>query len=90
MWVFVSIHNSPFRYSEAGTWIKDSIHTHKLVHTRVLPFEQPLVDGGQCEHLEQQPDGQREEDQRERLHEEVEPNVKQRTGQLLQRETDRE
>lgn len=59
-------------------------NTH--THTQILPFEQPLVDGGQCEHFEQQPDGQWEEDQREALDEQVEANVKQRTGQLLQKE----
>lgn len=59
-------------------------HTH--THTLILPSEQPLVDGGQCEHFEQQPNGKREEDQSERLNEQVEANVKQRTGQLLQRE----
>lgn len=47
------------------------------------PSEQPLVDGGQRQHPEQQPDGEREEDQREGLDEQVESDVKQRTGQLL-------
>lgn len=51
-----------------------------------LPSEQPAVDGSECEDFEQQPYSQREEDQSERLNKQVEANMKQRTGQLLQRE----
>lgn len=32
-----------------------------------LPSQQPLVNGGQRQHFQQQPDSQREEDERERL-----------------------
>lgn len=73
--------------------IKNNILTHKQTDTqtdthRVLPSEQPLVDGGQWEHLEQQPNGEWEEDEGEGLNKEVKPHVKQRTGQLLHTETE--
>lgn len=32
-----------------------------------LPSQQPLVNGSQCQHFQQQPDSQREEDEGERL-----------------------
>lgn len=55
---------------------------------RSLPCEQPLVDVGEGQHLEQQPDGHGEKQQREALDEEVQPDVEQSIRQLLkQRES---
>lgn len=51
-----------------------------------LPSQQPLVNGGEREQFEQQPDGQREEDEGEGLDKQMEADVKQRTGQLLRGE----
>lgn len=39
----------------------------KVFSTARLPSQQPLVNGGQCEHFKQQPDSQREEDESETL-----------------------
>lgn len=58
----------------------------RVFSTAWLPSQQPLVNGGQRQHLQQQPDSQREEDEGERLHKEVEADVEQRAGQLLRRE----
>lgn len=51
-----------------------------------LPSQQPLVNGRQRQHFQQQPDSQREEDEGERLDKQMEADVKQGAGQLLRRE----
>jgi len=92
MRIFVFAHNSAFRYSLNNGRLSytPETRTRTRTRTRTLPSEQPLVDGGERQHFEQQPDGQREEDECEGLNEEVEADVEQRAGQLLQEEEEEE
>lgn len=58
----------------------------KLLRMPRLPSQQPLVDGRQRQHSKQQPHSQREEEERERLDEEMQADVQQGAGQLLRAE----
>lgn len=72
---------------KASRWPRPShLKSPDHLHAGASPSEQPLVDGGQLQQLEQQPDGEREEDEGEGLDEQVEAHVQKRRGQLLQRE----